>query len=207
MLWKGALEDNAHEIGVGLQKLVDFSRNTGHPRPTPSAGEFACTSTRHPMGCSSFRWRDRIPAVDRGDRIAVFANDPHGGSSGSSVAAGASSAGSLLPHRMTARWFRIVSETQGFAFCLPPARISSSAGASLLPVRLRPRRHQAVERAPGTAAMLTCGQEAWLEGFTVSEFDPAKLLTAAVIDQARKHRKRPPDEDRRIAEHRRVRPR
>jgi hypothetical protein len=41
---------------------------------------------------------------------------------------------------------------------------------------------------------LTCGQEAWLEGFTVSEFDPAKLLTAAVIDQARKHRKRSPDE-------------
>jgi hypothetical protein len=39
---------------------------------------------------------------------------------------------------------------------------------------------------------LTCGQEAWLEGFTVSDFDPAKLLTAAVIDQARKHRKRPP---------------
>ena len=31
---------------------------------------------------------------------------------------------------------------------------------------------------------LTCGQEAWLEGFTVSEFDPAKLLTGAVIDQA-----------------------
>jgi hypothetical protein len=45
---------------------------------------------------------------------------------------------------------------------------------------------------------LTCGQEAWLEGFTVSEFDPAKLLTAAVIDQARKLRKRPPDEVRRM---------
>lgn len=26
----------------------------------------------------------------------------------------------------------------------------------------------------------TCRQEAWLEGFTVSDFDPAKLLTAAV---------------------------
>src|ERR1700752_5274124 len=37
---------------------------------------------------------------------------------------------------------------------------------------------------------------AWLEGFTVSCFDPAKLFTAAVIDQARKHRKRPPDEAR-----------
>jgi hypothetical protein len=53
----------------------------------------------------------------------------------------------------------------------------------------------------------TCGQEAWLEGFTVSEFDPAKLLTAAVIDQARKHRKRPPDEVKRIEEHRKTRSR
>jgi hypothetical protein len=48
----------------------------------------------------------------------------------------------------------------------------------------------------------TCGQEAWLEGFTVSEFDPAKLLTAAVVDQARKLHKRPPDEVKRIEEHR-----
>jgi hypothetical protein len=40
--------------------------------------------------------------------------------------------------------------------------------------------------------------------FTVSEFDPAKLLTAAVIDQARKHRKRPPDEVRRIEERRQI---
>ena len=54
---------------------------------------------------------------------------------------------------------------------------------------------------------LTCGQEAWLEGFTVSEFDAAKLLTAAVIDQARKHRKRPPEEVRRIEDHRRSRSR
>jgi hypothetical protein len=53
----------------------------------------------------------------------------------------------------------------------------------------------------------TCGQEAWLEGFTVSEFDPVKLLTAAVVDQARKHRKRPPDEVRRIEEHRKTRSR
>ncbi|PYQ83848.1 MAG: hypothetical protein DMG02_33255 [Acidobacteria bacterium] len=50
----------------------------------------------------------------------------------------------------------------------------------------------------------SCGQEAWLEGFTVSEFDPAKLLTAALVDQARKHRKRPPDETRRIQEHRKA---
>ena len=40
----------------------------------------------------------------------------------------------------------------------------------------------------------TCGREAWLDGFTVSEFDPAKLFAAALIDQARKHRKRSPDE-------------
>jgi hypothetical protein len=50
-------------------------------------------------------------------------------------------------------------------------------------------------------------KEAWLEGFTLSEFDPAKLFTAAIIDQARKHRKRPPDEARRIEEHRKTRSR
>src|SRR3954470_23875865 len=54
---------------------------------------------------------------------------------------------------------------------------------------------------------LTCGPEAWLDGFTVSDFDAAKLLTAAVVDQARKHRKRPPDEIRRIEEHRKARSR
>ena len=53
----------------------------------------------------------------------------------------------------------------------------------------------------------TCGQESWLEGFTVSEFDPAKLLAAAVIDQARKHRKRPPDEVERLQEQRKARAR
>jgi hypothetical protein len=53
----------------------------------------------------------------------------------------------------------------------------------------------------------TCGQEAWLEGFTVSEFDPSKLLMAAVIDQARKHRKRPPDEVQQIQEQRKTRSR
>ena len=51
---------------------------------------------------------------------------------------------------------------------------------------------------------LTCQRDAWLDGFTVSEFDPAKLLTATVIDQARKHRKRPPDEMQRIQEQRKV---
>ena len=39
----------------------------------------------------------------------------------------------------------------------------------------------------------------------MSEFDPAKLFTAAVIDQARKHRKRPPYEAMRIEEHRKTR--
>lgn len=53
----------------------------------------------------------------------------------------------------------------------------------------------------------SCGQEAWLEGFTVSEFDPAKLLTAAVVDQARKHRKRPAEDVERIQEHRKARSR
>ena len=39
------------------------------------------------------------------------------------------------------------------------------------------------------------------------DFDPAKLFTAAIIDQARKHRKRPPDEARRIEDHRKTRSR
>jgi hypothetical protein len=49
---------------------------------------------------------------------------------------------------------------------------------------------------------LTCGQEAWLDGFTVSEFDPVKLLMSAVVDQARKHRKRSPDDVQRMQEQR-----
>ena len=40
----------------------------------------------------------------------------------------------------------------------------------------------------------TCNQESWLDGFTVSQFEPAKLLTDALVDQARKHRKRSPDD-------------
>src|SRR5688572_26651818 len=31
---------------------------------------------------------------------------------------------------------------------------------------------------------LTCGHEAWLDGFTLSEFEPIKLLTAAIVDMA-----------------------
>jgi hypothetical protein len=35
---------------------------------------------------------------------------------------------------------------------------------------------------------------AWLDGFTVSEFDLVTHLLAAVVEQARKHRKRSPEE-------------
>ena len=49
---------------------------------------------------------------------------------------------------------------------------------------------------------LTCGQEAWLDGFTVSEFEPAKLIGAALVDQARKHRKRSPEDQQRAMEQR-----
>lgn len=45
---------------------------------------------------------------------------------------------------------------------------------------------------------LTCNHETWLDGFTVSEFDFGKLVTLAIVDQARKHRKRSPDETARI---------
>ena len=53
-------------------------------------------------------------------------------------------------------------------------------------------------------ACLTCDHVAWLDGFTVSEFDPAKLLTAALVDQARKHRKRSPDEMRQVTQRRKA---
>ena len=39
---------------------------------------------------------------------------------------------------------------------------------------------------------------AWLDDFTVSEFDLSKLLSGAVIDQARKHRRRNPSEMQRV---------
>ena len=51
---------------------------------------------------------------------------------------------------------------------------------------------------------LTCGHEAWLDGFTISEFEPMKLMTAALVDQARKHRKRSPDELHRVEEQRKA---
>jgi len=47
----------------------------------------------------------------------------------------------------------------------------------------------------------SCGRETWLDGFTISEFDPSKLLTAAFVDQARKHRKRAPGEIQNIQQH------
>jgi hypothetical protein len=89
-----------------------------------------------------------------------------------------------------------------FVFYSPPRLHSARGRSPLLPVRLRPCRHKLWNVRRAQLHCLTCGQEAWLEGFTVSEFDPAKLLAAAVIDQARKHRKRPPDEVKRIAEQR-----
>ena len=50
---------------------------------------------------------------------------------------------------------------------------------------------------------LTCGRDSWMDGFTLSEFDPVKLMTAALIDQARKQRKRPPEEVRKLEAKRR----
>ena len=49
---------------------------------------------------------------------------------------------------------------------------------------------------------LTCGQVSWLDGFTVDEFDLSKLLSGALINQARKHRKRNPSETQRVDEQR-----
>ena len=43
-------------------------------------------------------------------------------------------------------------------------------------------------------ACYTCGNESWLEGFTLGEFDLVKHLVGAAVDQARKHRKRSPSE-------------
>lgn len=51
---------------------------------------------------------------------------------------------------------------------------------------------------------LSCGHEAWLDGFTVSEFEPMKLIAASLIDQARKHRKRSPHDLQRVQEQRKA---
>jgi hypothetical protein len=58
----------------------------------------------------------------------------------------------------------------------------------------------------GSRARIRCytyGRESWLDGFTLSEFDPGKLIGAALVDQVRKHRKRPPDDERKIQDARR----
>lgn len=44
----------------------------------------------------------------------------------------------------------------------------------------------------------TCNHESWLDGFTLSDFEPGKLLAAALVDQGRKHRRRSPEEVARI---------
>lgn len=51
----------------------------------------------------------------------------------------------------------------------------------------------------------TCGHESWMDSFTVSEFDPARLFAAALVDQARKHRKRTPEETKEIKQQRQAR--
>ena len=38
----------------------------------------------------------------------------------------------------------------------------------------------------------SCNQERWVEGFTIAEFDEVSYVWGAVLDQARKHRKRDP---------------
>ena len=51
---------------------------------------------------------------------------------------------------------------------------------------------------------VACGRESWMDGFTVSEFDPGRLL-AALVDRARKQRKRTPEEPKRIEQQRQTR--
>ena len=50
----------------------------------------------------------------------------------------------------------------------------------------------------------TCENEAWLDGFTLSSFEPMKLLVAALVDEARKYRQRSPEETRKLQERRRT---
>jgi hypothetical protein len=40
-----------------------------------------------------------------------------------------------------------------------------------------------VERPSRAAAVFSCNNECWLDGFTVSEFDHDALLSAALVDQ------------------------
>lgn len=55
-----------------------------------------------------------------------------------------------------------------------------------------------MERSACSAAMLVLQQRMLVDGFTVSEFDSAALLTAVLVDQARKHWRRSPNEVARI---------
>ena len=64
-------------------------------------------------------------------------------------------------------------------------------------MRLGPGRQQAMERAARPYECLTSGQETWLEGFTLEE-DLPKLIVGALVDQARKHRRRRPTEQQAI---------
>jgi hypothetical protein len=93
-------------------------------------------------------------------------------------------------------------------FVRRPAKLPLRACPFILPLRFRPRGHQIVEQSGERSftASAVARKRGW-RAFTVSEFDPAKLLTSAVVDQARKHRKRPPDEVRQIDEHRKTRSR
>ena len=49
----------------------------------------------------------------------------------------------------------------------------------------------------------TCENEAWLDGFTISSFEPMKLIVAALVDEARKYRQRSPEEKKQIETRRR----
>ena len=94
-----------------------------------------------------------------------------------------------------------------FAFCSPNALDSPTVavllfcqcGSDRVDIKLWNVRRAQIH-------CLTCGQEAWLDGFTVSEFEPAKLIGAALVDQARKHRKRSPEDTVRVQEHRKAGP-
>jgi len=69
----------------------------------------------------------------------------------------------------------------------------------------RSRRHRQLERKPRPDSLLYVRSRELDGRLTVSEFDPARLLAAAIVDQARKHRKRTPEEAKKIEEQRQTR--
>src|SRR5579859_6841248 len=83
--------------------------------------------------------------------------------------------------------------TFAFASCAPTSRV-----AVLLFCQCGSDRVDVWNGRRARLRCFSCNHEAWLDGFTVSEFDVLKLLTAAVGEQARKHRKRSPEEVARI---------